>query len=210
MDFENVYKSRKNILKMLKLRNFDTEIYDAQTKEELNILFQQHTKKMNYDIDVLDIKLTNEEHSILVKYILKDKVRSKDIEKQITSIYDKDLDPEDTFIVISKDKVNYNASLKDFILRNYSSDNKFIQIFHLNNFLFDITEHCLCPKYRILNEEERDALLKKYNTIDKHLPNIKLTDALGSFYGIKLNEIVEITDNSPTSGIYTSYRLCVS
>ena len=145
-----------------------------------------------------------------MKYILKDKIRSKDIEKQITSIYEKDLNPEDTFIIISKDKVNYNVSLKEFILKNYALKRNLFRYFHLNNFLFDITEHCLCPKYRILNDEEKKQLLEKYKTTEKNLPNIKLTDALGSFYGLKLNEIVEITDNSPTNGIYTSYRLCVS
>ena len=43
MDFDNIFKSRKQVLKLLRLRGFNTEKYENQTKEELNILmFRQH------------------------------------------------------------------------------------------------------------------------------------------------------------------------
>ena len=40
MDFENIFKSRKHILKMLRVRGYDTMKYDNQNREELLILFQ--------------------------------------------------------------------------------------------------------------------------------------------------------------------------
>ena len=63
---------------------------ESQTKEELNILFQNHSKKITADIEPLDIFLQNndtEGNNILVKYILVDKCRAKLLEKVIDTIY---------------------------------------------------------------------------------------------------------------------------
>ena len=58
MDFENIYKSRRVILEMLQMRGYDTSKYEQQTREELNILFQQHGSKGNSEIDTLDIDIS--------------------------------------------------------------------------------------------------------------------------------------------------------
>ena len=55
MDFENIYKSRKIILKMLKLRGYDTTKYENQNREELMILFQNRDKKITTIHDTIDI-----------------------------------------------------------------------------------------------------------------------------------------------------------
>jgi DNA-directed RNA polymerase subunit H (RpoH/RPB5) len=55
MDFENIYKSRSVILEMLQARNCDISSYQGQTRDELNILYQQHGSKGNSEVDTLDI-----------------------------------------------------------------------------------------------------------------------------------------------------------
>ena len=55
--FEKIYRSRAIIHKMLSLRGYSLKKFENQTKEELNILFQNHQKKINYDIDSLDMML---------------------------------------------------------------------------------------------------------------------------------------------------------
>lgn len=55
MDFENIYKSRSVILEMLQARNCDVSSYQGQTRDELNILYQQHGSKGNSEVDTLDI-----------------------------------------------------------------------------------------------------------------------------------------------------------
>tara|TARA_B100000963_G_C22473660_1_gene601362 strand:- start:57 stop:812 length:756 start_codon:yes stop_codon:yes gene_type:complete len=71
MDFENIYKSRSVILEMLQARNCDISSYQGQTRDELNILYQQHGSKGNSEVDTLDIivkrnglSIPNEEPSI--------------------------------------------------------------------------------------------------------------------------------------------------
>ena len=209
MDFENIYKSRSHVLKMLRLRNFDTSKYDNQTKEELNILFQNHSRKMNSDVDSLDIFIEGNT-KVFVKYILSDKCRAKIVEKLVESIYSDLLSNEDTCIIISKDKITYKGSMEEYINKVYNSLKRFVQVFWLKELLFDITEHELVPEYKILDEDGKQKVKNKYFIEeDKQLPYVLVSDPVARFYGVKVGELVEITDNSESNGTNKSYRLCV-
>lgn len=209
MDFENIYKSRSHVLKMLRLRGFDTSSYDNQTKEELNILFQNHSKKMNSEVDSLDIYIEGES-KILVKYILSDKCRAKIVEKVVENIYSELLSNEDTCIIISKDKITYKGNMQEYVNKVYNNLKRFIQIFWLKELLFDITEHELVPKYEILDTVGKKAVMDKYFVEeDKQLPYVLVNDPVARFYGVKVGELVEITDYSDSNGKNKSYRLCV-
>lgn len=212
MDFENIYNSRFYILKMLKIRGYDVSSYENQTKEELNILYQNHNKKITYDIDTLDIHIkTNDDKSnIMVKYILVERCRAKNLEKVIDTLFEDFLDNNDVCIIITKDKVTYKGTLETYINKIFNEDKKFAQVFHIQNFLYDITEHILCPKYKILNKDETDKVLKKYNSDISSIPDIYVNDALGSIYGIRIGQMIEIEYPSQTAGIYKSYRVCKS
>ena len=59
----------------------------------------------------------------------------------------------------------------------------------------DIFKHILVPKHRILSEEEKEALLRKYNvTLDK-LPKILATDPVVVKLGAKIGDVIEIERN---------------
>lgn len=59
----------------------------------------------------------------------------------------------------------------------------------------DIFKHKLVPKHRILSEEEKEALLKKYNvTLDK-LPKILATDPVVIKLGARVGDVIEIERN---------------
>lgn len=212
MDFENIYKSRKNILNLLKIRGYDIVPFENQTKEELNILYQNHSKKITYDIDTLDIRIDkkddNNDEGILIKYILTEKCRAKNIEKIIDTLYTDIIKDNDTCIIITKDKTTYKGTLENYINKIYSDNNQFAQIFCLTDFLYDITQHILCPKYRILSKEESDKILNKFNISGKDLPEICVNDPLGSIYGVRVENIIEITYPSQTAGITINYRIC--
>ena len=64
---------------MLKTRNCDVSGYEAQTKDELNIIYQQHGSKGNSAIDTLDILVT----------------RNKP-KGEVTSTNDEETEPEET------------------------------------------------------------------------------------------------------------------
>ena len=154
MDFENVYKSRSIIYKLLRLRGYDTKNYDQQTKEELNILYQNHSKKINYEMDSLDILIEGPSNKILVKYVLSEKLRGKNVEKQLDTQYEGLLEDSDNCIIITKDLVNYKGTLEEYVNKVFLTKKRYVQVLWLNRLLFDITQHELTPNYRILSNEE--------------------------------------------------------
>ena len=210
MDFENIYKSRKVILEMLQMRGFDTSQYLQQTREELNILFQQHGSKGNSEIDTLDI-LVEGEHKIFVKYLTSNKIRNQIIINTIDEVYESDLlSKEDIIVIITKDKVTYQGALEEYINRIFYRDGTFAQIFWLNSLLFNISEHDLVPKYRIMTQEEKQALIDKLFLDDeKNLPKILVTDPVAKFYGVRIGQLCEIEYTNETNGFNKSYRLCI-
>ena len=210
MDFENVYKSRSIIYKLLRLRGYDTKNYDQQTKEELNILYQNHSKKINYEMDSLDILIEGPSNKILVKYVLSEKLRGKNVEKQLDTQYEGLLEDNDTCIIITKDLVNYKGTLEEYVNKVFLTKKRYVQVLWLNRLLFDITQHELTPNYRILSNEEKQGVLDRFHLTDHNMPNVLVTDPLACFYGVKVGEVVEITKASETNGYNTDYRLCIN
>ena len=195
------------------MRGYDTQKYENQNREEMMILFQNRDKKATTIQDTLDILIEGENNKIFVKYILNEKTRSNLIEKNIENYYYNDLflEKNDVCIFITKDKVTYKGRLENYINNLYSADKIFCQVIWLNSMLFDMTENKLVPKYKILDEEEKQSVIKKFNiNSDNDFPNILINDPLAVFYGLKINQVVEISYSSKTNGFSTFYRLCIS
>ena len=210
MDFENIYKSRRVILEMLQMRGYDTSKYLQQTREELNILFQQHGSKGNSEIDSLDI-IVEKENKIFVKYLTTSKIRNQIIINTIDEVYESNiLDKKDIIIIIAKDKVTYQGTLEEYVNRIFYKDGTYAQIFWLNSLLFNISEHDLVPKYKIMNDSEKQALIDKlYLDHEKNLPKILVTDPVAKFYGVRIGQLCEIEYTNQTNGFNKTYRLCI-
>lgn len=191
MDFENIYKSRSVILEMLQARNCDVSSYQGQTRDELNILYQQHGSKGNSEVDTLDIIVPRKgiesqtaddervaslssdstgggldiqlrDYQVMVKYLTNSKVRNQNIITCIDEIYEKEIiGPNDVLVIITRDKVTYQGVLEEYINRLHYRDTKYVQILWLNHLQFNITHHDLVPSYRIMLEKEKHELLKK-------------------------------------------------
>ena len=73
----------------------------------------------------------------------------------------------------------------------------------------NIFESELVPKHRILSEEEKKALLAKYNAKLSQLPRILTTDPVVKALGAKPGDVLEITRKNPEIGEYKYYRVVV-
>ena len=103
----------------------------------------------------------------------------------------------------------YKSSITSFAKQFISSDlNLYVQSFSEKELSFNITKHKLVPKHRKCSNEEKNAVLKKYKTPLKNYPVISHQDAVSRYYAFAPGDLVEITRDSPTSGIYVTYR-CV-
>lgn len=65
--------------------------------------------------------------------------------------------------------------------------------FYLNErFYAEMTKHVLCPKHRVLNEEEEKRLLQELEVTKLELPKILATDAIALWIGADLGNIIEV------------------
>ena len=204
-------QSRKTILEMLELRNYNYEKYNNYSANELDIMLKNMDKKINYEHMPLDIECDNkkEDKKELIKYILT-RVRVANLKTLISELieYEK-IKTNDDIIFIVKDKINNLESFYNLFNGFLKSNNIFVQIFSIDNLIINITKHELVPDMRIVSKDEEKDIKKKYNIENNsNIPIILTSDPSAMFYGIKSGDLVEITRTSESSGKYISYRYC--
>jgi DNA-directed RNA polymerase subunit H (RpoH/RPB5) len=74
---------------------------------------------------------------------------------------------------------------------------------------FDITKHDLVPKHELLNEQQREEVLKKFGITLRQLPRIIETDPMVKTLGGKPGDVVKITRASDTAGESVYYRIVI-
>ena len=55
-----------------------------------------------------------------------------------------------------------NDGLKSIISQVYTNDKKFINIYNLNDYLFNVLKHVDVPDHTVLSPEDKDKIKKKY------------------------------------------------
>jgi DNA-directed RNA polymerase subunit H (RpoH/RPB5) len=212
MSFLNkLTQSRKTILEMMKLRNYNIDKYNNYSSTELDIMLKNMDKKINYNNMPLDMTFDHIEYDnqCILKYIIS-RVRVSNLKTLITELIEYEIvKSNDNIIFIVKDKINNLDSFYSLFNSFLESNKIFIQIFSIDNLIRNITKHELVPKMRIISNDEIEIVKKKYNIENNsNLPLILKSDPAAMFYGVKSGDVVEITRTSETSGRYICYRYC--
>lgn len=74
---------------------------------------------------------------------------------------------------------------------------------------FNILEHVLVPKFRVLSDEEKKRFLEKYRTTSDKLPKILQIDPIVKNFEAKKGDVLEIKRQSEVAGEYIYYRIVV-
>ena len=87
-----------------------------------------------------------------------------------------------------------------------------IEVFLINNLQINISKHEYQPEFFLLNYDEKEELLEKYNK--ENLPQIKFDDPINQYYNGKIDDIYKIIRNNMigrnrTSGQGIYYRIVV-
>jgi len=86
-----------------------------------------------------------------------------------------------------------------------------VQFFHIRQLQFDVTTHRMSMPHRILKEDERNAMFKRYNVTKpgEQLPWIDSQDTMAKWIGAMPGDILEVTRHSDVAGPQLYYRFVV-
>lgn len=197
-----VYTSRNILLDQLYERDYDVSKYTGSSISEISTL------KENKQLDMLVENKNN--NKVYVKYHIDSKaLKSSQLYNYIEDLYEIEqvLGKNDQLIIIITSKVN--DTIINELKQIYENNNHFITVFNIEELLFNILNHELVPKHKILNEEEKSNVYKKYNIgKNNELPEISRFDAVSKVIGVRPGEVCEITRKSKTAIESKYYRFC--
>lgn len=197
-----IHTSRNILLDILKKRGFDVDDWIDFSVSEIQTLYN------NKQLDILVTHKTLDK-KIFVKYHLQSRIGHTHVYEYIDDLFDVEeiLKDSDELIIISKDKIN--ATTKTLIEEIYTKDKKFVNIYNLNDYLFNILNHTRVPKHIILNVEEKDDVKKRFNIVkDSEFPEISRFDPVAQAIGLRPTELCKIIRSSPSAIKTEYYRLC--
>uniref|UniRef100_A0A6C0EM85 RNA polymerase subunit H/Rpb5 C-terminal domain-containing protein n=1 Tax=viral metagenome TaxID=1070528 RepID=A0A6C0EM85_9ZZZZ len=197
-----VYKSRIILLEILKARGFDTDDWGGFSVTEIETLYNNKQLDM-----LLENPTTNKK--IFIKYHLATRLGPVHVYDYVDDLFDIEdvLTTYDDLIIISKDKVN--TTIQDLIEQSFIKDKRFVNIYNLNDYLFNILNHIMVPPHLILDDTEKKKVEQRYNvTNDSEFPEISRFDPVAKAIGLRPGELCEITRSSPTAVQTKYYRLC--
>ena len=200
----SVYNSRNILLEILLDKGYDTNDYSSFSINEVDAMYK------NMQLDMLISHATNN-RKVYIKYYLKAKqVKKQDLDDIIEDLYyiDTVLTKEDCLIIITEDEPNETIIAKLKYL--YEHDNIFIVVHNIKRLQYNILNHSLVPKCRILSTEEVNELKIKYNlSYVNQLPEISRFDPQSLAICIRPGEVCKYDRKSATAMSTEYYRVCV-
>jgi DNA-directed RNA polymerase subunit H len=205
-----IYKSRNIILEILKDRGYNVDDWTDFSVTEVQAMFNSK------ELDIM-VEHPTTKKKVYVKYHLAgtksgtsmSRLGPSHIYDYVDDLFDIEeiLTPNDDLIIISKDKTN--QTIKDLVEQLFIKDKKFVNIYNLHDYLFNVLKHEMQPKFRILSNEEKKEVMTRYNiTKNKEFPDISRFDPVSQAIGIRPNEVMEIIRSSPTAVKSVYYRIC--
>jgi len=118
------------------------------------------------------------------------------------------LTKDDTLFIITKDEIN--ETIISELKQIWEKDGIFIVIENIKRLQFNILEHSLVPQHRIINDNEVNEIMKKYNITDKTLfPEISRFDPVAKVICLRPGQVCHIIRPSKTAIQSNYYRVCV-
>jgi DNA-directed RNA polymerase subunit H (RpoH/RPB5) len=118
------------------------------------------------------------------------------------------LEKEDVLIIIIDD--DPNETVVEYVKKLFDKDGIYIIVHNIMRLQCNILKHSLVAPYVILNKEEKEEFMVKYNiTSLAQIPEISRFDPIAMAICLRPNEVCRILRKSPTAVTYNYYRVCV-
>ena len=207
----SIYKSRETLLELLAERGFHVEKYMGYSKNEIDTMARNSTLDM-----LIQDKEENPTKKMYIKYALDKTMTIQEIENIMVDLYENADDTyrlgkalDDGLVIITSEEPN--KKMLNFLSELFVRRDRFVTIFNIKRLQFNVTKHELQPqKVLILEEEERNEMMRKYNVknIDE-LPEISRFDPLSMALFVRPGQVCKMIRKSPTALLAPYYRVCV-
>ena len=205
--YNQLYKSRIVILELLKKQGYSIDDYHGFSSGEL------HSMINNKQMDMLLTDEDNKKPKIYIKYfnISFKTIKLTHIQTMIDDLYNLEniLSKNDILFIITNDDANDTVISE--VKKIWEQEGIHIIIYSIKRLQFNILEHEFVPEHIVLNQEEKNDFLKKYNIQDvKQVPQISRFDPVAQAIFMKPGEVCKIIRPSKTAikGLY--YRYCIN
>jgi len=208
--FDHLFRSRKTLLRILADRGYNTKPFENFGPEEIEAMVIAGPQALRMDLErpkPADSNITK----CRVLYNLT-KLKSR-LSGFLHALTDKEkgediVEPSNTEVIVMLAAPEGEPVVDMYhsaAYEQYSSKGLRISFFRIANLVIHPSEHVLVPKHEKLAEE--DIPLPK---AERHkLPFIRFhEDMQARVLGLVPRDIVKITRPSPSSGVYTMYRIC--
>lgn len=205
----SIYKSRNIILNLLARQNYNIDEYAKFSINETNTMYQNNQLDISLEKITEDVD-TKLKTKVYVHYYLGKGIRPSNIDEIIEDLFNIEqvLVKTDTLIIVVKDDIN--EPITNEIKHIWERDGIFITMISIKRLQFNILDHSLVPKHRVMTSAEVEDVKKKYNI--NHLtefPEISRFDPVSQVIGIRPGQVCEITRSSKTAITSYYYRCCV-
>lgn len=200
----SIYKSRNTILELLGKQGYDVNDSAEFSINEIDAM---------YNAQQLDMFFTNTntgKRVAVVYFIYSKGLRAQHIDDLLNEHFhiDDRLTKNDDLILICDDDPNDNNTSKIKYL--FEHDRIFVNIINIKRLQFNILEHEIVPKSRVLNDEEVNNLKIQYNLKHlKELPELSRFDPQAQAMCLRPGQVCEFQRKSVSAITTNYYRICV-
>jgi DNA-directed RNA polymerase subunit H (RpoH/RPB5)/nitrogen regulatory protein PII-like uncharacterized protein len=214
MSFEYIdalYRSRMTLLNIMESRGFEVAKYRNISPKEIEAMsVAQNTLNM-----ILPHKETAE-RAIHIIYALARMSRQKVMSTIADYIASLKLEEDTTasldIILVMNDSIGeiHHKIALDFTVEKMTGIRS-VSMYCIYNIINNPLTHVLVPPHRVVPPEEHAVLMKQLMLTSKgQLPMIKFhQDAIARCIGLVPGDIVQIDRPSASTGVYTTYRVCI-
>lgn len=201
-----IYKSRKIVLELMENQDYDVTGYSNFSLNEVNAM------KQNNQLDMLleSKSDVSENKKIYIRYYLAKTFRPSNLNEIIEDLFilTETLKKSDTLYIIIKDETN--ETLINELKHIWEKDGIFIIVESIKRLQFNILNHILVPKHRVMKNEELKNIMIRYNITDfNQFPDISRFDPVARAIGLRPGEVCHIIRPSKTSINSNYYRICI-
>lgn len=203
----SIYKSRETLIKLMGVQGYDTSEYENITLTETNAKYTNNQLDMLFDAPKdTDVQI----RKTYVNYHIDKALRPAYIHDTIEDLFNVEelLTKDDTLIIVTKD--DPHDTIINTLKHLWEKDGYFVIIHNIKRLQFNILDHSLVPKHRVLKETEITEVKTRYNLkYSTDFPDISRFDPVALAIGMRPGDICEIIRPSKTSITGTYYRVCV-